>query len=78
MGSATGVATLGIGVANKDATGAAIGVTGHFVSNATGLLDGAKGLAQNLPVIGQGVAIGGLVWDAHNALKAEGCYGGGK
>jgi RHS repeat-associated protein len=77
-GSTTGVAGIGIGIANRDVPGAAIGATGHYVSVASGLLDGAKGLAENLPVIGQAVALGGAAYDIYNALDEGGCLGGGE
>jgi uncharacterized membrane protein YebE (DUF533 family) len=69
---------IGIGIANRDATGALIGATGHYTSLAAGILDGAKGLAENLPVIGQAVAIGGLAYDSYNALSEGGCLGRGR
>jgi hypothetical protein len=78
VGSATGVAGIGIGIANRDATGALIGATGHYTSLAAGILDGTKGLAENLPVIGQVVAIGGLAYDSYNALSEGGCLGSGR
>lgn len=78
VGSTTGVAGIGLGIANHDATGASIGAAGHYTSVATGLLDGAKGVAGYLPVAGQALAIGGLLYDGYNALKDGGCLGGGK
>ena len=78
VGSTTGVAALGIGVVNRDIPGAAIGAAGHYVSVGAYLLEGAKGLASNLPVAGQAIAIGGALYDSYNALKEGGCLGGGK
>jgi RHS repeat-associated protein len=78
VGSTTGVAALGIGVVSRDIPGAAIGAAGHYVSVGAYLLDGAKGLASNLPVAGQAIAIGGALYDSYNALKEGGCLGGGK
>lgn len=71
VGSTTGVAGIGIGIANHDPTGAAIGATGHYVSVASGLLDGAKGLAENLPVIGQAVAIGEVTVTLYQIPKSN-------
>jgi len=65
-------------VANRDVPGAAIGAAGHYVSNGAALLEGAKGLAGNLPVAGQALAIGGAVYDVYNSLSEGGCFGGEK
>lgn len=72
------MAALGLGVAGKDATGAIIGGSGHYVSVAAGLTDGAKGLAKNLPVAGQALAIGGLGYDVYNTVAGSGCFGNKK
>lgn len=76
VGANTGLVSLGVGVANHDIPGAAIGATGHYVSVAAGLLDGAKGLASNLPVAGQALAIGGAAYDVYTSLESGGCFGG--
>lgn len=78
VGSYTGVAALGLGIAGKDVPGAAIGAAGHYASVGAGLLDGAKGLAGNLPVAGQALAILGAGYDVYNTLSESGCFGGGK
>ena len=78
VGSYAGVAALGIGVAGKDIPGAAIGAAGHYVSTGAALLDGAKGLASNLPVAGQALAILGAGYDVYNTLSDSGCFGGKK
>lgn len=78
VGSYTGAAALGIGVANRDIPGAAIGAAGHYVSTGAGLMGGATGLAGNLPIAGQALAIGGATYDVYNSLKAGGCLGGKK
>ena len=72
-GATLGTATLGLGVAHKDAFGIGSGLTGHYLSSAAGLLDGAKGLAGYIPYVGIAAAGVSLVVDSYEALDEGGC-----
>lgn len=78
VGSTLGVASIGVGVATKDAATFSFGVAGHYTSAGAYLLEGTKGLLENLTPLGKALAIGQAGWDVIAAVKEGGCFGGGK
>jgi len=76
VGSAAGVTCLGLEIAARDPTAAGLGALSHYVATGDGILQGTKGLAENLPGVGIGVSVVELGWGLNVALREEGCYGG--
>jgi len=73
VGSYAGIGTLGLGVITGDKVSMVTGPAAHYTSAAAFILDGAKGLAENLTPLGKALAIGQIGWDVRQALKEDKC-----
>ncbi len=74
-----GAALVSTAASVDDSVGAGLGATGigvSFVGRSTGL---AKGVAEMVPLLAQGVAAAAVIWDAYNAYKDyKDCAKGGE